>query len=303
MANQMMRFGLVRTVRLVVAVIATIAFGGLMTHSPAARAATDPVTYVLNAIDIYGNPIEAPFNQKTIVDDKDPHASSLDVSEIIPTSLDDGRYNLYGYHTDNKSGQQVMYYNDLVKGSKPIADKLKAINVSNPQRNPANKTVNLYFAYRDAQSKKPAQITLTDDALQREAGKVKFFFTDVDGNPMREPLKYDFANVPSLNGIFEDDIGNYRYTAAVVRNPKPYGTYVYSNSKIFAHMKTNVDDLLWESILQPAYMNGFAKGPKQKWDNGSTVTFIYEKIKNTLTIEYVDEAGDSISGHPARRKT
>lgn len=303
MSDKTKYFSLARTVRFVMAFIVTLVFGGLLMHqATTVRAAGAPVTYVLHAVDTYGNPIDAPFNQKTVVDDSSA-AIKIDVSGLVTTSLDNGRYTLAGYHTDNKSDQQVMYYNNLPRGTTPITDSLKGIDVDRPERNENNKTVNLYFAYQDTQSKKPREITLSADALNREAGKVKFFFTDASGNELSAPLKYDFKDVPSLKDTFQDDIGNYRYTAAVVRNPNNYGTYVYANSKIFADMKTNASDVLWQAILQPAYMNGFSKGPKVKWESGSTVTFVYEKIKNTLTIEYIDESGTAIPGHPAQKQT
>lgn len=66
-------------------------------------------------------------------------------------------------------------------------------------------------------------------------------------------------------------------------------------------MQTNVDDLLFQAILQPRYIDSVAKRPKQH-SSGATATFVYEKVAQTLTIEYLDEQGKAIPGHPATTK-
>ncbi|GAA3194889.1 hypothetical protein [Lentilactobacillus kefiri] len=299
MSDQTGSFSLTRTVRLIVVFVLTLVFGGLLFQQSTAGAAENDVTFTLHAVDLNGNSIDAPFNNKQIVSSE---AGGVDVSKDVPLSFDNGRYTIKGYHTDNKSAQQIMYYYELDQATdaEKLA-KLVSLYVMNPARAADDKAVNLYFAYQDTNNPKPEQITLTEGALEREAGKLKIFYTDVNGKELKPSIKYDFDAVPDPDPSFQKEFDGYRYVAAVIRNPKPYGTYVYSDSKIYANMQTNVDDLLFQAILQPRYIDSVAKRPKQH-SSGATATFVYEKVAQTLTIEYLDEQGKAIPGHPATTK-
>ncbi|PAK68540.1 hypothetical protein, partial [Staphylococcus haemolyticus] len=75
------------------------------------------------------------------------------------------------------------------------------------------KAVNLYFAYQDTNNPKPEQITLTEGALEREAGKLKIFYTDVNGKELKPSIKYDFDAVPDPDPSFQKEFDGYRYVA------------------------------------------------------------------------------------------
>ncbi|KRL20316.1 DUF5776 domain-containing protein [Lentilactobacillus kisonensis] len=310
MANQTMHVSLARTVRLIVAFIATLVFGGLLTHQAAVKAAeTDRITYVLHAIDIYGNPIKAPFNDREIVD-TDLTKSNIDVTGIVTKTLDDGRYVLSGYYGDAKNDMQMMDYSDFVEHPEWIDDWLTHIETYARRYDTTTDVINTYFVYRDTKSDKPAQITIPDGAQTREPGKVKFFFTDVNGKELKAPITFEgYDDYPSLRGTFGMYINhqetNYRYyyMGAVARYPNHDGTYIYSNQRLFANNMANVSDIVSQKILQENYMYGFAvNGP---WESGMTVTFVYDPVApltRTLTVEYVDETGKALVGHPAQTK-
>ncbi|KRK87027.1 DUF5776 domain-containing protein [Lentilactobacillus sunkii] len=301
MSDQTGRLSLTRAVRWLVTFVAAFIFGGLLIHQSAIEAADNEVTYTLHSMDINGNHIHSSFNNKQVMVPISKY-DTLDVSKEVPLTFNNGRYVLKGYHTDNKSEQHIMYYEEL--NQKTDSEKLKRLadlNVYNPHRAADDKEVNVYFAYQDTQNPLPETIKLTPDALQREAGKIKIFYTDVNGKELKPSIKYDFDKVPDPDSSFQMEFDGYRYIAAVIRNPKPYGTYVYSDSKMYANMETNVDDLLFQAILQPNYMRGIAMRPKQH-ASGSTATFVYEKYAANLTIEYLDESGKAMADHPAQTK-
>ncbi|GEP72695.1 DUF5776 domain-containing protein [Lentilactobacillus rapi] len=309
MANQRMFSNLARTVRLVVAVIAATIFGGLLMNSTTVRAAgPDKVTYILHAIDIYGNPIEAPFNGKEMVDTNLKKAD-VDVTPFVTRTLAEGRYVLSGYYGDDKDRQQMMDYNDFVRHPDWTESRLKAIEVYGRQSNSTAEVINTYFVYRDTQSKEPAQITIPDEAQKREPGKVKLFFTDVNGNEILDPIVYT-GKPPyerlkprfKMNMTNKEGTYRYYYRAVVARYADGGGTYIYSNQKVFANMMANVSDIVQQSILQVDYIYGVAVG---EFEEGSTMTFVFEPlgpVQYNLTIEYVDENGKPIAGHPAQTK-
>ncbi|MGF2385551.1 DUF5776 domain-containing protein [Lentilactobacillus otakiensis] len=297
MSDKTVRFSLTRTVRLLVTFAVTIVFWGLLSHQSIVKAADGDVTYQMHSIDIYGNPIDSEVNGQKMVVSAD--TNFLDVTKLVPTTLDNNRYVAVGYYHDNQSGQEMMYYRDFADRNKTAAEFFTRLEVYNPARKAGDTEVEIYFAYKDTQSAKPDRITLTPGALEREAGKIKTFYTDVHGNELKPSVSYEFEDVPDVDSTFEREFNGYRYVAAVIRNPRPYGTYVYSESGIYANMATNVEDLLFQAILQPRYMNGVAMRLKQH-EAGSTATFIYEKVAHTLTVEYLDETGKPIPGYPTK---
>lgn len=301
MSDKTGRHGLTRAVRCLVTFIAAFVFGGLLIHQSTVRAAENEVTFTLHSVDVNGNHIDSSFDNKQVTQPAQEY-DKLDVSKIVPLTFDNGRYVIRGYHTDNKSGQKLMYYHKLdQKTDEQKIAELTTLNAYNPIRETDDKEVNIYFAYQDTKNPLPEKIKVTPEALKREAGKIKIFYTDVNGKELKPSIKYDFENVPDPDKSFQTEFDGYRYVAAVIWNPGTGGIYVYSDSKIYANMQAEVPRVLFQAILQPNYMQGVAMRPKQH-GAGSTVSFIYEKYAANLTIEYLDESGKAMADHPAQTK-
>lgn len=301
MSDKTERLSLTRAVRWLVTFIAVFVFGGLLIHQSTVMAAENEVTFTLHSVDVNGNHIDLPFDNKQVTQPAQEY-DKLDVSKIVPLTFDNGRYVIRGYHTDNKSGQKLMYYHKLdQKTDEQKMAELTTLNAYNPIRATDDKEVNIYFAYQDTKNPLPEKIKVTPEALQREAGKIKIFYTDVNGKELKPSIKYDFENVPDPDKSFQMEFDGYRYVAAVIWNPGTGGIYVYSDSKIYANMQAEVPRVLFQAILQPNYMQGVAMRPKQH-GAGSTVSFIYEKYAANLTIECLDESGKAMADHPAQTK-
>ncbi|WP_050806227.1 DUF5776 domain-containing protein [Lentilactobacillus kisonensis] len=299
MGNQTMRDRLACTVRFIMAFTAAIVFGGLLMHATTVRAAgTGEVTYTMHAVDIYGDPIDLPFNGEKVT--APTSANVIDTSKFMQNAYENGRYTLQGYYTDNATDIGKQYYRDRSKAT----ENFKYIDVGSfPKRNPDDYEVNVYFAYKDAESTKPDKITLTPDAINKEQDKLKLFFTDISGNELKSPIIYNFAEVPEDDMSFPITIKNYKYTAIVIRYSNNSGTVINSDTKIVAAMQANVNasDITYQEMMPLKYLVGYGQIPKQL-KSGSTATYVYEKFANYLTINYVDEDGQPISGHASGKK-
>ncbi|MEE8825443.1 hypothetical protein LASUN_02810 [Lentilactobacillus sunkii] len=300
MLAQPVKFSFTRTARWVFAFAATIMFGGVLLHQPNAKAADAyDVTYTFRSTDTYGNPIDSPANTKSLTAKSD--ANWLDVSSVIPETLSNGRYTIHGYYTDNDYSGQYNYHQFGYREFE-AAKVLKEINIHYPELKAGKTTVNTTFVYDDKQSTRERSVTLPEGALEREAGKLKTFYTDINGKEISPSIVYDYDKVPTYYSDFKNEINGYRYVAMVVRNPKPWGSYIYTLDKPFANMQvSNITDLLTQSILPLNYMLGLSKKMKQ-FDSGSTATYFYEKYAANLTVEYLDEAGKAMADHPAQTK-
>lgn len=253
------------------------------------------IKYVLHGVDLYGDPLNLPFNNQEITVSKPDSRfdSSFDASDYLKASFGDGRYTFQGYYTDLKTEIGKMYYRDQ-KNNQP---NFKYIYVNYPERQADVSLVNVYFVYRDNQSTRPNEITLTNDALTKEPDKIKLFYTDMWGNQLKDPQTYANTDIPTKSQNFPINIKNYKFTALVMRQPERNGTYVFSANKLFAGLRANVPigDITYQHIYPLDILKWYGIN-LTNLQLGSTNTFVYEKFGNLLTVNYIDENNQPIAG-------
>ncbi|GAA3190842.1 DUF5776 domain-containing protein [Lentilactobacillus kefiri] len=272
-----------------------------------AKVAADDVTdvkevkYVLHGVDLYGDPIDVPFNNKTITMQSTEKLfdSSIDASEYLKMSFDNGRYTFRAYYSDQKTESGKMYFRDQDDHEM----NFKLVYTNWPKRLAGTSVVNIYVVYEDHQSTKPNKITLTADAQNKEPDKTKRFYTDVNGNELKKPQIYNNADVPKYDPDFPLTIGNYKFTALAMRKPNNAGTYVFSADKLFAGLRADVPigDITYQHIY-PLELLTYYGTVLSNLDPGSTTTYVYEKFANKLTIQYLDENGKPIANQKEQEK-
>ncbi|KRK89511.1 DUF5776 domain-containing protein [Lentilactobacillus sunkii] len=271
-------------------------------RSTQVSADVNEVKYVLHGVDLYGDPIDVPFNNQEItVRSTDKYFDTyFDASKYLKMSFDNGRYTFRGFYNDQKTDIGKMYFRD----QKDTTMNFTFVDVNWPKRLADVSVTNVYFVFEDHQSTKPNKITLTPDAQNKESDKVKIFYTDIYGKQLKESKTYLNADLPKRDPNFPTTIGNYKFTALVMRKPKSDGTYVFSADKLFAGLRADVpvNDITYQHIY-PLDVLTYYGTVLTNLDPGSTNTYVYEKFANTLTIRYLDENGQPIASQKDQTKT
>lgn len=253
------------------------------------------IKYVLHGVDLYGDPLDLPFNDQEITVPKSYKYFDLsfDASKYLEMTFDNGRYTYRGYYTDIEGPSGKYYYRDQ---HDKVAN-FEYVYANYPKRLADDGTVNVYIVYEDHQSTKPNKITLTSDAQNKEADKVKRFYTDVNGKQLKEAEVYNNADKPRYDPNFPIEIANYRFAALVMRKQDPNGTFVFSADKLFAGQRADVpmSDITYQHIY-PLEVLEYYGSVLSNLNPRSTNTYVYEKFANILTVNYVDENNQPITG-------